>query len=92
LVPQRFFEKKDDLCVKGDSITPFDRISQKYVLVRAGNLVLAVQELVNDTYRAMNETANPIFLNFTMKSRILKFKIQQQMVRKFPDKHWIRQN
>jgi hypothetical protein len=32
------------------------------------------------------------FLNFKKKSTILKFKIRQRMVRKFPDKQWNRQN
>jgi hypothetical protein len=44
---------------------------QKYqnFLELAGNLILTRRELVNDTYRAMNETANtiPYLLNFKMK-------------------------
>jgi hypothetical protein len=46
---------------------------------------LTVPVFVNDKYRAMNDTANHLFKqNLKLKSKILKFKVPQGMIRKFP--------
>jgi hypothetical protein len=45
--------------------------------------------LVNDKYRAVNDTAHLYFLNLKIITKILKFKILQQII---PAIQWNRQN
>jgi hypothetical protein len=49
-----------------------------------GEKSLAVRELVQDTYRARSEAPTLYFLTIEMKSKFLKFKILQRIIRKFP--------
>jgi hypothetical protein len=56
-----------------------------------GEKSLALRELVQDTYQARSEAANTI-LTTKMKSKCLKFKILQRIIRKFPAIQWNRPN
>jgi hypothetical protein len=59
--------------------------ARREIFTVRGEKSLAMRELVQDKYRAIGARRRTLyFLNIKMKSKFLKFKILQRIIRKFP--------